>query len=88
MGENSVQDNRGSWRRDNSLKVKGLERHLNETAAAHKGRDYNYFVGMYQDGQSRAAIAKAFGVNFRTADSWYKLYEEEQSNKNGIHAEK
>lgn len=89
MGENSIQDNRGSFRRENRLEVKGLKNHLDTTASSHKDHGYNDFVEMVHDGQSRAAIAKMFGVDFRTADHWLKVYKQEQlGNKNGLHQAK
>lgn len=83
-GNNVQQGKKGWFGRENSIEAQGLETYLNAHADEHNGKGYTYFADFIGQNQNRTAIAKAFGVNFKTVDKWVKIYQKEQKGKGNV----
>lgn len=68
-----------------TIKKHGLKRHLNATAAEHNGVDFNGFadlLSVYRHPSGKvniSAIARAMGVDNRTAAGYVKNHKEGQN---------
>lgn len=81
MVEKSEAGKKGWYGRENSIEVQGLQKYLDDRIDKHNGKGYSYFTELVDQDQNRTAIAKAFQVNFKTADKWMKVYRNEQKAK-------
>lgn len=69
--------------RQDSIRSKGLEQHLNDTAGQHNDRGYAEFVRLINDGDefgekvSLRKLARLFKTTRPTIEKWVMLFEEE-----------